>query len=435
MTVKFQYGIQELELKLPESCIVYKSDYVMPLQKISDMLLNSLDNPVSGKPLSQLLKNRIKGNVVIVVSDITRPIPYSDFLPRLLAYLEAEGINRDEITILISTGMHRATTRNENLRMFGKYVVSNYRIIGHESDNEEELASLDGLSWSGLKIRLNKHYIGAAFRIVTGLVEPHFMAGFSGGRKAICPGLASLDAIQNFHGYEFLNHTSAAAAILENNPCHLESSSVARLCPPDFAVNVVLDNNKKINTLISGELFTSHEAAVDYVKKACCPQVPLQADLAVTSCGGYPLDATFYQCVKGFVNCLPSIRDNGEIVAFGACSEGIGSMEYTSIMNEYSGNHMQFIEDIKDSTHFIKDQWEFQMHIKALEKTGINNLHFYTSKIRLSELSKLSINPHSVHADEIEKAIQDQIDLAVRDNKTIAVFPEGPYCSPVPDKV
>lgn len=430
MKFGLHYGKAELTLDLPGDSIIYKSNYMSTGKPASELLLESITNPVAGNPLDQLVKKRKQGKVVIVVSDITRPIPYADFLPRLVTTLEEAGVNKHEIVILVATGMHRSSTPAEHLRMFGEYVVKNYRIVDHDCNNEDELQELDGCSWSGAKVRLNKEYVQAGFRIVTGLVEPHFMAGFSGGRKAICPGLVALDSVQKFHGYNFLSHPNASSTILEDNPCHEENSSIARLCPPDFAVNVVLDNNKQVNAIVSGELFASHRKTVDYVKKACCPLVKDAADMVITSSGGYPLDATFYQCVKGFVNCLPAVKERGEIISFGSCTEGIGSLEYTGIMKKYAGNYHQFIEDIKENRFFIKDQWQFQMHIKTLVKIGQQNLHFYTSNISLTELSMLSVNPHSVSASEIESSIQNHINQAVEAKKRIAIFPEGPYCSP-----
>lgn len=430
MKLGFHYGKAELSLDLPGDSIIYKSNYVNAEKPASELLLESIIKTVAGNNLNQLVKKRKPGKVVIVVSDITRPIPYAEFLPQLITSLEEAGVYKDEILILVATGMHRSSTPAEYLKMFGKYVVNNYRIVDHDCNNENELQELDSRSWSGAKVRLNKQYVQAGFRIVTGLVEPHFMAGFSGGRKAICPGLVALESVQKFHGYDFLSHPNASSTILEDNPCHEENSSIARLCPPDFAVNIVLDNSKQVNTIVSGELFASHQKTVEYVGKACCPVVKEEADLVITSSGGYPLDATFYQCVKGFVNCLPAVKERGEIISFGSCMEGIGSPEYTAIMKEYAGNYGQFIEDIKENRFFIKDQWQFQMHIKTLVKIGQQNLHFYTSNLPLTELSKLSVNPHSVSVNEIENSIQNQINQAVEAKKRIAIFPEGPYCSP-----
>lgn len=431
MKVDLQYGNEEISLVVPDDSVVYRSTYQRSLKTASELMLESVYNPLDSAQLSDLLRKRKKGDVVIVVSDITRPIPYSEFLPQLIHLIEQDGVKKEEITVLVATGMHRSSTPAEHIKMFGEFVVKNYRIIDHKCDKDDELEKLDGLSWSGSVVRLNKHYVRAGFRIVTGLVEPHFMAGFSGGRKAICPGLVSLDAVRKFHGYEFLNHPNASGAVLEDNPCHLENTSIARLCQPDFALNIVLDDQKKVNTVVSGELTASHQKAIEYVKEACCPKVKIEADVAITSSGGYPLDATFYQCVKGIVNCLPAVKSKGEIIAFGSCMNGIGSPEYTDILKLYSGNYHKFIDVIKENKSFVKDQWQFQMQIRTLDKIGQENLHFYTSGISQSELSLLSVQPHSMSANKIADSIQMQIDQAVKEKKKIAVFQEGPYCTPV----
>ncbi len=430
MNIEFKYGKKGIVLDFPADSRIYTSSYVPTGTDPKDLLLNSVSGPAGCPPLKHLLKKRREGNIVIVVSDITRPIPYYTFLPALLDYIVGEGIHKSEILILVATGMHRASTPEEKILMFGKEIAGNFHIIDHDAENEAELVTLEGKSWSNSKVRLNRSYVQAGFRILTGLVEPHFMAGFSGGRKAICPGLASLDTIRMFHGYQFLSHPNASNAILEDNPCHLENTSVARLCPADFAVNVVLDQSKKINHIISGEQFASHEKAIEYVKAGSCRMVSEPADLAVTSCGGYPLDTTFYQCVKGFVNCLPALKEKGKMIAFGSCTEGIGSPEYEWLMKKYAFNPTDFLDDIRDG-FFIKDQWQFQMHIRVLEKIGTENLHFYTTGIPLQQLALLSVAPHPVSADNLAKAIQMQIDKAASLGKKIAVFPEGPYCTPV----
>jgi nickel-dependent lactate racemase len=431
MNIQFKYGKEELVLKVPADCQVYSSSYMQEDTVPEDMLLNSISDPAGCLSLRDELKKRRPGPVVIVVSDITRPIPYYTFLPTLLGYLIREGIRKNEILILVATGMHRASTPQEKVLMFGKDIVENYRIVDHDAENETDLAVLEGKTWSGASVKLNRHYIEAGFRIITGLVEPHFMAGFSGGRKAICPGLASLDTIRMFHGYQFLSDPNAANAVLTGNPCHLENTSVARLCPADFSVNIILDQSKKINKIISGEQFISHEKAIEYVRGRSCRTVPAPADLAITSGGGYPLDTTFYQCVKGMVNALPALKNNGKMIVFGSCTEGIGSPEYTQLVKKYSGRPDNFLHDISHGHFFIKDQWQFQMHIRVLEKIGLENLHFYTTGISIEELALLSVTPHAVSSETMAKSIQRQIDHAVASGKKIAVFPEGPYCSPV----
>ena len=429
--ISLHYETEEIFLNLPDNAIIYKSDYKKTILPAADQLLASIPDAIDSKPLNQLLLQRKKGNVLIVVSDITRPIPYAEFLPELIVYLEQNEVKKEEIIILIATGMHRASTHQERIQMFGNFIAENYCIIDHDCEKEDELQELDGVSWSGSKVRLNKNYFDAGFRIITGLVEPHFMAGFSGGRKSICPGLVALDTLKQFHGYTFLSNPNATTNLLENNPCHDENSSIAQLCPPDFSINVVLDNKKKINKIFSGELFSSHAKTVEYVKSCCCQSVSQVADMVVTSSGGYPLDATFYQCVKGFVNVLNAVKKNGEILSFGGCAESVGSKEYTELLLKYSGRYMDFIEDIKSNRFFIKDQWQFQMQVRTLNKVGVENLHFYTSNIDSSILSLLSVNPHALTIQEIAQNIQSKINEAIRENKIIAVFPEGPYCAPL----
>jgi lactate racemase len=425
------YGLNEIFLDIPDNSIIYKSDYSIACDAPGKLLMTSLANPVGSPSLESKLTDRREGNVAIVVSDFTRPIPYHEFLPHLLEFLLQNGVKREEILIIVATGMHRPSTFDEKLKMFGKMIVKHYRIVDHHAENDAELIELKGKSWSGEKVRLNRYYAEAGFRILTGLVEPHFMAGFSGGRKAICPGLSSLNAIKKFHGYEFLNSPNADNAVLENNPCHNENSSVARLCPSDFLINIVLDQRKKINSIISGDQFLSHEKAMEFVKKRSCIRVSEQADLVITSCGGYPLDNTFYQCVKGFTNCLPALKNEGEVIALGRCAEGIGSAEYEGLMKKYYQNYDRFLDDIKNHKFFIKDQWQLQMHLRVLKKISLNNLHFYTSGIPLEELTLMAVMPHSVEENKIGELIQSRINNAVKRSEKIAVFPEGPYCSPV----
>jgi len=431
MKIQFRYGKEEIRLNVPDDSTLYAPGYERASTDVRDMLLHSISNPTGCFALNHQLKNRRKGNVVIVVSDITRPIPYRSFLLSLLEYIGKEGIDRSETVIVVATGMHRASTMDEKIYMFGKDIVENYKIVDHEAENDATLSLLEGKSWSGAEIMLNRDYVEAGFRIITGLVEPHFMAGFSGGRKAICPGLASLNTVQMFHGYRFLSNPNATNTVLENNPCHLENTSIARLCPADFSINIVLDQDRNVNRIISGELFVSHEKTVNYVKEKSCKTVDELADIAITSCGGYPLDETFYQCVKGFVNCLPALKVNGEIIAFGSCTEGIGSHEYRSLMKKYAFRHHDFLNDISNSRFFIKDQWQLQMHTRVLKKLGWQNLHFYTASIPQNELDLLSVCGHTVSQDQMVASIQKQIDEAIASGKKIAVFPEGPYCSPV----
>jgi len=431
MQINLKYGRGIVPVNVPDDSIIYNSNYPKNNKSAGEILQDALMNPSQGFSLDNAMSKRKKGKVVIVVSDFTRPIPYKFILPSLLKEIENINVKREEILILIATGMHRVSSISERIEMFGEEIVNNYNIIDHNAEDETNLKKLDGLSWSGLPVSLNKHYIEAGFRIVTGLVEPHFMAGFSGGRKSVCPGIASLDAVRNFHGFDFLDHPNAKTACLKDNPLHEEALSVAHLAPADYAVHIVLDEQKTVNHIICGDLFHAHEEAVEYVKACCCPVVDKEADLVLTSSGGYPLDATFYQCVKGIVNTLPAVKENGMIICLGSCSEGIGSEEYAETMKKYSGRSEEFIKDISERQVFIKDQWEFQVHIRALRKLGEENLHFFTSGIKKDELGSLSVNPYALSEARIQQKVQSLIDKYVANKEVIAVLSEGPYCSPI----
>ncbi len=429
MDMKFLYGRTEIRLDVPDDTIVYNSKFPDPEKNESETVLESVRNPAGSPPLLRLLKNRRKGKVAIAVSDITRPIPYSRFLPGLLHEIESANVAKDKIVIIIATGMHRPSTTEERLEMFGKGIVDSYEIIDHDAETKSELLELAEKSWSGSKAQINKVFAEAGFKITTGLVEPHFMAGFSGGRKAVCPGLSSLETVRKFHGYEFLSSPCACNGILDGNPCHLESVSIAKLAGVDFSVNVVLNNERQLVRAFSGSLEEAHSAACRFVSGCSCPKVETEADIALTSCGGYPLDALFYQCVKGMVSCLPAVKKDGVIISFGSCIDGIGSPEYRATMDKFSGRWREFIEHIRNPGSFIKDQWQFQMQARVLEKIGQENLLFITHSLSRQQLSKLSVNGISCGQSAVEENIRKILASRLKKGMRLAVFPEGPYCA------
>ncbi|MEA2064436.1 MAG: nickel-dependent lactate racemase [Gemmatimonadota bacterium] len=429
MVAQLPFDRQTLQLEVPDDTIVFRSSFPSPPAPPGQTVLDALRSPPDGLPLTETLKNRRSGNVVIVVSDITRPIPYSRFLGGMLEEIESSGVGKKEILILVANGMHRPSTPGERERMFGAEINASYRIIDHHADRADELVELEGKSRSGNRVRLNRHFIEAGFRIVTGLVEPHFMAGFSGGRKAVCPGLVSLETVNNFHGYAFLSDKSARNGILTENPCHEESLSIARLAGVDFSLNLVLDKDRNVVRAFAGDLESSHEAASDFVRQHACRDVPGECDVVLTSSGGYPLDATFYQCVKGMVSCLPAVRENGIVVSVGGCREGIGSREYKELMGKYSGRWREFLIDIEKSEEVKKDQWQFQMQARVLEKTGCRNLYFITDALPAEDMEKLCVNGISAERGMVEKTVQEVLDRLLLSGGKLAVLPEGPYCA------
>ncbi|MGQ9661236.1 MAG: nickel-dependent lactate racemase [Kiritimatiellia bacterium] len=338
---------------IPETATVYESSYPAPTASDAKMVMEAIRKPIGSPPLEDLLQKRRSGEIVIAVSDITRPIPYARFLPALLTLVESAGVKREEVVLLVATGMHRPTTPAERLEMFGHEILAKYRIVDHRAEQTAELVRLPARSWSGNLVQLNRRFMEAEFRIITGLVEPHFMAGFSGGRKTVCPGISDLETIAKFHGAEFLSNPRACNGCLESNPCHEEALSIARLADVGFSLNVVLDRKRRVVRAFAGGLESAHAEACRFVRQHACVPVSRPADVVVTSCGGYPLDTTFYQCVKGFVGCLPAVKPDGRIIAFGSCSEGIGSPEYERLLRSYSGKWRKFLQDLRKSEKFF----------------------------------------------------------------------------------
>ncbi|MCK5801592.1 MAG: nickel-dependent lactate racemase, partial [Lentisphaeria bacterium] len=324
MLVKIPYGNGQMEIRVPDDTALYGTSYEEPEADAREIVLGAVRKPIGCAPLSEALRQSDAQSVVVVVSDITRPIPYADFLDVVLKEMEDAAVQRDDITILIATGMHRPSTVAEREHMFGPEVCRHYRILDHQAGKTEELVEIDGTSWSGRKMELNRHFVEADFRVTTGLVEPHFMAGFSGGRKSVCPGLCSLETVKSFHSFSFLDHPAARGGNLVENPLHAEALSIARQAKVDFCINLVVGGTHRIVDAVAGELEASHEATCQLVAQQACPLVKQEVDVLLTSSGGYPLDATFYQCVKGMASCLPAVRKGGVVISVGSCSEGIG---------------------------------------------------------------------------------------------------------------
>lgn len=431
MLLNIPYNNRHIKIKVPDDTTVYRTSYGESETDARELVLKAVRNPVECSPLSETLRTSGAQSVVIVVSDITRPVPYADFLDTVLEEIEDGAVQRDNILILIATGMHRPSTAAEREHMFGPEVCERYRIMDHHADAADELVTINGTSHAGRPIELNRHFLEADFRIVTGLVEPHFMAGFSGGRKAICPGLCSLETVKAFHSYTFLDDPAARNGNLKGNPLHDEAISIARQAKVGFCINLLVDRKHRLIDAVAGDLEASHKITCKLVSKHACPSVEQEKDVVLTSSGGYPLDATFYQCVKGMTSCLPAVKRKGVVISIGSCSEGIGASEYQNIMYEYSGRWREFLSHLQNNDNTAKDQWEFQMQTKVLKHVGDDNLIFVTDGLSASDLNRLSVN--GVHASEghMQERVQEILDGFIHAGRSLAVIPEGPYCAPI----
>ncbi len=425
------YGRGRLELGLPQGALVLRARPVQPLARPAEAVAEALRRPIASQPLRQLAAGR--AHACIVVSDITRPVPYRILLPPLLAELEGAV---ERITLLVATGTHRPSTPEEKLEMFGPEALARCTVVDHDSRDPSQLVALERLTSSGTRAWVNRLYMQADLRILTGLVEPHFMAGYSGGRKAVCPGLVDLRTIQKFHGPGFLEDPRAASGVLEGNPCHREATEVAAAAGADFTLNVALDLERRVAGIFAGALDAAFRAAAEKVESYCRAEVPEPADIVVTSGGGWPLDKTFYQTVKGMVAALPVVREGGVVLIASECSEGIGNREYAELMFRYEGRHEQFICDILARDEVLQDQWEFEEQCKVLARVGVEGLVVCSGGLDAATLRRLAVTPASALCGEAdpERQLQSALDalLCRRPGARVVAIPDGPYLIAAP---
>lgn len=432
MRTYISYGREKLPINVPDDAVVLAPASPLAVPVPDATTREALERPLGTPPLAALARQKSGGTACIVVSDITRPVPYTTLLPPLLETLEENGIASSDISILIGTGMHRPSTAEEREEMFGPEVCANYRIIDHDAKDDASLVTLPERTSHGTEVSLDRVYMDADLKIVTGLVEPHFMAGYSGGRKGVCPAIVNLKTIQNFHGPGFLEHPNATNGVLEGNPCHEESLDVAHIAGVDFLLNVAMNLDREIVGVFAGDLDEAFAEAVRCVDSYCRADVEEEADIVITSGGGYPLDKTLYQVVKGMVGAMPAVCESGTILIAAECSEGIGSREYRDLMHEYSGCHKEFLNDITASPVVRKDQWELEMQCKVLGKVGEDGLILSTRGISREELPKMSLTSGYEYSESEEPGtmLQETIDKLLSDypgDPKIVVIPEGPY--------
>src|SRR6185437_1158151 len=278
----------------------------------------ALREPVAGPPLREQV--RPGQTVAISACDGTRPQPRQLMIPAVLD--ELDGIVRpDDVTVLVATGTHRANTRDELVEMFGAQTVDRVRIVNHDARDDSTLQWV-GTFGAGVPVWLNREWCAADVKITTGFVEPHFFAGFSGGPKMVAPGLAGLETTLVLHDAARIGSPDARWGVLEGNPVHDDIRAAARACPPHFALDVLLDGQKRVGQAFGGELFAMHRVATGVAREtAMCP-VPAPFDVVVTSNAGFPLDQNLYQAVKGMSAAAQIVRPGGAIIAAAECRDG-----------------------------------------------------------------------------------------------------------------
>jgi len=417
MRLTLQYGRRGLEVDLPGDRVVATLAYkdVRPLNDPESQMRRAVEDPIGTGPLAQLARGR--RSACILVCDITRPVPNRLLLPPILQSLQAAGIARQAITILVATGLHRPNEGDELIEMLGREIVERYCVVNHHGQAQHEHAYL-GQSPRGVPIWIDRRYVDADLNIATGLIEPHFMAGYSGGRKLICPGIAGLETIKAWHGPDFLEHPNAATGVLEQNPVHEENTWIARKAGCDFIANVVIDARRRPLWLGAGDMEAAFAEGVAFVRDVVTDTIAEPVDVVVTSSAGYPLDTTFYQSVKGMVAALPIVKRGGTIVVAASLSEGIGSPAFSSLFQQHATIDSA-MERILSGRDWVMDQWQIEEMAKVLR---VAKVKMVSDGLPAQTLANLYVES----AASVEQAVAEALEQYGPQAK-IAVIPKGPY--------
>jgi len=417
MRIKMDYGKTGLMVDLPNDKVIGPLEIknAIPLANQSQAISDALANPIGSKPLAEIAKG--KKTACILICDITRPVPNKVILPQILKTIEEAGVPRSGITILIATGLHRPNEGEELVELVGEDIANNYRVENHHGKETSEHDYL-GITPKGVPVYIDSRYIKAELKITTGLIEPHLMAGYSGGRKVICPGIAGIETVKVWHGPKFLEHPNADCGIVEGNPVHEENTYIALMSGCDFIVNVCVDGNRQITWAGAGDMIKAWEAGVSFVRQVVRVSIKEPVDIVLTSCAGYPLDITWYQAVKGLMGALPIIKKGGTIILVASLTEGLGSPEFQQVLSE-NPDIKAFKKRILETDYFVMDQWQLEEFAKVVEKCKVK---VYSKGLDHSVLNKCHVTP----IDSVEQAIAESLQ-EYGPSARIAVIPKGPY--------
>ena len=390
----------------------------MPLVADPDAAVRrALSAPVGAPPLSALARG--KCSACVLVCDVTRPVPNGLFLRPIIETLTAAGAA--EVTILIATGLHRPNEGDELRAVLGDaWVLDHARVVNHDARDDAAHVHL-GTTPSGTPVKLDRRFAAADLRIATGLVEPHFMAGYSGGRKVVVPGVAHADTIRTLHSARFLEQPGVTQCVLDGNPLHAELVRIARMAGEVFALNTVIDDARRLSFVNCGALVESHRQAVAFAADYLTVPVPRRFRTVVTSAAGFPLDQTYYQTVKGMVTPLDILAEDATLVVAADCGEGLGSAAYRAAqtrLREQGG--ARFLAALKAKPQADVDEWESEMQLKAQRAARVQ----LVSGLDAEDRALTGVDC----VGSVERAVRQSV-AATGDN-AVAVIPEGPYVVP-----
>ena len=423
MSIIMSYGKNGLPLDLPAglaAAVIQKK--VMPtLPDPEAALRDAFANPIGSRSLEE--EARRCQSACILICDITRPVPNGAILPGLVARLIESGIKPASITVLVATGLHRPNEGEELRELVGSdWVLRTVSVANHFARRDADHEYLGTLNGS-VPVKIDRRFLHAELRIVVGLVEPHFMAGYSGGRKIITPGVAHEDTIRVLHSAAVLENRRTDNCIIEGNPLHDIQLGVLKLVGRCLAINTVIDEERRISCLNFGEIEASHLAAVAFVRPYAEIPMGRRFRTVITSSAGYPLDKTYYQTVKGMVGALDILEPGGSLLIVSECSEGIGTREFADAQRELIDlGPDRFLEELLRKSSAAIDEWQSEMLVKALKK---GNIYLYSGGLAEEQWALTGVQ----RSRSLDSFLASRLQEA--DGHQVAVIPEGPYAIPI----
>jgi len=412
-------GHVTLDVDLPNLTVV-SSKPRPPLSDPLSSLAESLKRPLSSPPLSDLCRGA--ESVLVIVPDKTRAFPFRLVLPEVLRAVKSAS-PQASTRVLVATGLHRPHGSEELEELVGREVASEYEVVSHDAEDEGLLADTGRRTSWGTPVVVNRGVLESDLVVALGLIEPHFFAGYSGGRKSLLPGVAGRDAILANHGFRMIGHPKARYGCLSGNPIHEDMVEFMRMTRLDFIVNVTLNERKEVTGVFCGDPVEAHLAGVRFLESYVRVPVRGRADVVIVTNGGYPLDRDLYQAVKGIATGELVVREGGAIVVLAECVDGLGGHEEFHELFVGARSPEEVLERIRRREP-VKDQWQAQILARVLARARV----VVVTDMSHSVVEDMLMTP----ASSVEEALEEAARLAGRDLRSarVVAVPEGPYVIP-----